>query len=111
MQLYRPTGLEEFNHNLIGHIDVIAAYFGEQYKGSMPESDLGPANVTPVEYLHALHRTFNYNIGDFRTAVVLNGRSFYSNYFYWKSLNYDSLEFEGETRLGEFERYVRKELS
>ena len=88
--------LEEFNENLIGHIDVIAAYFGEEFKGSMPEPGLGPKNVTPVEYLRALHGTFNYNIGDFRAAVVLNCQSIYCNYPYWKSLNYEVLEFEGK---------------
>ena len=79
--------LEEFNSNLIGHIEVIAAYFGTSFRGSRPtialkiETDDGLADA----YLRALRDMLEYNYMDFRGTVILEYRSIFCNFAYWNS--------------------------
>ncbi len=76
--------LVEFNNNIIGHIDVIAAYFGEGFVGSPPETGFTNKSATADEYLQLLLNTFEYNSMDFRGSVVMNYKSVFCNYAYWK---------------------------
>ena len=83
--------LEEFNNNIIGHIEVIAAYFGEGFIGSPPDSGFTNKSATADEYLQLLLNTFEYNYMDFRGSVVMNHRSVFCNYAYWKQRDIDLL--------------------
>lgn len=83
--------LEEFNNNIIGHIEVIAAYFGEGFIGSPPDFGFTNKSATADEYLQLLLNTFEYNYMDFRGSVVMNYRSVFCNYAYWKQRDIDAL--------------------
>jgi hypothetical protein len=83
--------LTEFNNNIIGHIEVIAAYFGEGFIGSPPDFGFTNKSATADEYLQLLLNTLEYNYMDFRGSIVMNYRSVFCNYSYWKQLDIDSL--------------------
>jgi hypothetical protein len=63
---------------------VIAAYFGEGFVGSSPETGFTNKSATADEYLQLLLNTLEYNYMDFRGSVVMNYRSVFCNYAYWK---------------------------
>jgi hypothetical protein len=76
--------LDEFNAHLVGHVEVIAAYFGAGFVGS-PPARLGPPGTSNADrYLQALLATLEWNAGDFRAAVVLEHKAVFCNYAYWQ---------------------------
>ena len=94
-ELWVPADkLDEFNQHLVGHIEVIAAYFGSQFIGTAPEEFVEIESPTATNFLQVLMYTFEYNGMDFRTGVVMNFRSVYCNYAYWKTLDLKELEYK-----------------
>ncbi len=86
------TQLDEFNSNIIGHIEIIAAYFGDKFIGSLPSRGFQETPVTAHEYLQKILATFEYNTMDFRAAIVMNYLSVFCNYAFWKQLDLVELD-------------------
>jgi hypothetical protein len=84
-ELWLPAeGLEEFNGHLVGHIEVIAAYFGDGFVGTLP-ARYAPAGTTNADQmLRALLATAKYNAADLMAAVYPNHKCVFCNYAYWK---------------------------
>ncbi len=92
-ELWIPSNeLEVFNKNIFGHIEVIAAYFGDGFVGSEPDKGftLNPQNAD--EYLQRLLNTLEYNGGDFLASIILNYRSVFYNFAYWKQIGINNVE-------------------
>jgi hypothetical protein len=91
--------LAELNSNIIGHVDIIAAYFGDTFIGSPPDRGFTNKSANADEYLQMLLDTFEYNSMDFRAAVVMNYRSVFCNYAYWKQYDIDLLNAKDKNRV------------
>ena len=77
--------LAEFNAHLVGHVEVIAAYFGAGFVGSLPLR--GGRGVADAKgYLLALLATFSFNAADLLAAVYPNHKSIFCNYAFWKQI-------------------------
>lgn len=77
--------LEEFNAHLVGHVEVIAAYFGTEFVGS-PPAQYG-ANIKDAKgYLSVLVATYRASPADLMAAVRPNHKSVFCNYAYWKQV-------------------------
>ena len=84
--------LSNFNENIIGHIEVIAAYFGEGFVGSHPNQGFTITNATADKYLQMLLSTLEYNFMDFIGSVIMNYKSVFCNYAYWKQFDINKLQ-------------------
>jgi hypothetical protein len=85
-ELWVPAGqLEEFNAHLVGHVEVIAAYFGSGFIGSLPARH-GASVKDAKGYLLALLATYRANPADLLAAVYPNHKSVFCNYAYWKQI-------------------------
>lgn len=91
--------LAEFNSNIVGHIEVIAAYFGKGFVGSSPKRGFTDKSANADEYLQMLLDTFEYNVMDFRGAIIMNYRSVFCNYAYWKQFDTNRLKSKDENRV------------
>jgi hypothetical protein len=91
--------LAELNSNVISHIDIIAAYFGDAFIGSPPDRGFANKLANADEYLQMLLDTFEYNSMDFRAAVVMNYRSVFCNYAYWKQRDINFLNAKNKSRV------------
>lgn len=85
-ELWVPAeALEEFNAHLVGHVEVIAAYFGDGFVGT-PPARYGPATGDATSYLKALLATYGANPADLLAALYPNYRSVFCNYAFWKRI-------------------------
>lgn len=75
--------LPQFNAHIVGQISVEAAFFGEQFKGFVPEP-FGLLGKTADEQFIALARTFDYSTFDFYCEIRANYKAIYLNYLYWR---------------------------
>jgi hypothetical protein len=76
--------LAEFNAHLVGHIEVITAYFGAGFVGTLPVRTF-PADTTNADrVLEVLSAAAAYNAADLMPAVYLNHKCVFCNYAYWK---------------------------
>jgi hypothetical protein len=91
--------LSELNANIVGHIDVIAAYFGDGFVGSPPAKAFKDKGASADKFLQMLLETFEYNGMDFTSAIVMNHKSVYCNYAYWKQFDLTCLKAQEEDRL------------
>jgi len=84
-ELWVPASeLEEFNRHLVGHIEVITAYFGDGFVGT-PPARYAPVGTTNADQMFkSLLITANYNAVDLMAAVYPNHKSVFCNYAYWK---------------------------
>ena len=90
--------LPEFNANIVGHIDVIAAYFGDGFVGSPPARAFRDKEASADKYLQMLLETLEHNAADFNGAIVTEYKSVFCNYAYWKQFDLSCLEVQKEGR-------------
>lgn len=81
--------LPQFNAHINGQIKVEAAFFGAQFKGSVPER-FGLRGKTADEQLITLARTLDYSSFDFYSEVRANHKAVYLNYLYWQQKDFSS---------------------
>jgi hypothetical protein len=91
--------LEEFNAHLVGHVEVIAAYFGPGFVGSLP-ARYGSTVKDAKGYLLALLATYRANPADLLAAVYPNHKSVFCNYAYWRQIAPMLPELHGGVRDG-----------
>lgn len=69
--------LEEFNRNIEGHIDVLGAYFGPQFRGFMPDRG-------PLEGLDAASLLSALASADSRQVILENHEAVFLPYPFWE---------------------------
>ena len=75
--------LEEFNRHISGHIKVVAAYFGEDFQGILPEKfDLAGKDI--VEQFTWLANAYLYKRMDFYLEIKRNHKAVFLNYPFWE---------------------------
>lgn len=101
-ELWIPAeDLDKLNDNIFGHIEIVSGYFGSNYNGVMPQIGVNPKNINAFELLKAFYGTFNYNGMDFRGMVIMNNKSVFCNYPYWKTLKASELGIEDQERFNQ----------
>lgn len=92
-ELWVPSEeLSEFNQKIVGHIEIISAYFGTGFKGSSPNLGFANLSANAEEYLQLMIGMFECNLMDFRGAVVINYKSVFCNYAFWKQFDVSLLK-------------------
>ena len=76
--------LDEFNSHLVGHVEIITAYFGDGFVGTPPARYAPPGTTNADQMFKALAATASYNAADLMAAVYPNHKSVFCNYAYWK---------------------------
>ena len=74
--------LDSFNQNILGRIEIEAAYFGEGLRGYIPEG-FGMKDKNADEQIIMLEATLHYNGMDFYCEIGANSKAVYLNYPYW----------------------------
>lgn len=87
-ELWVPADkLVEFNTHIHGNINVIAAYYGDDYQGARHEfRDMAADGMFKFLYELVLK-----NRHDFRAEMLLSRRAIYVNYPYWMTQTYDDV--------------------
>ena len=75
--------LTEFNNHIGDAIDVIAAYFGEGYRGFVPET-FGLKGKDAAAQCLALVRTLPYSGFDVICEMAANNKAVFLNFFFWE---------------------------
>ncbi len=78
--------LEEFNHQIIGHIEITGAYFGLEFHGYIPEK-FGMRHRTAIDQFLLLVSEFEYNGMDFQCEIIANNLAVFLHYPFW--MRYD----------------------
>lgn len=79
--------LDEFNSQIEGTIRVTDAFFGDQFKGSIPEQ-FGLRAKNAVEQFVALSGTFDYSGMDFISETAANRKSVWLNFLFWEQRDF-----------------------
>src|SRR5689334_1193902 len=74
--------LDSFNQNILGKIEIEAAYFGEGFRGYVPEG-FGMKDKNADEQMVMLEATLRYSGMDFYCEIGANSKAVYLNYPYW----------------------------
>jgi hypothetical protein len=74
--------LAEFNAHLVGHIEIIAAYFGAGFVGTLPARAFPVDTTNADQVLEVLRATTN--PADLMPAIYLNHKCVFCNSAYWK---------------------------
>jgi tetratricopeptide (TPR) repeat protein len=74
--------MEEFNRHILGHIKVIEAYFGDSFKGFVPEK-FGLQGKDVGAQFTELANTFVYKRMDFLLEIKRNHKAIFLNYPFW----------------------------
>ena len=99
--------VSEFNKQIIGSIEVVDVFFGEDYAGVMPS--VGFSNVKNAnEFLIQLKNVSEYNKMDFICFLSANKKPVFINYFYWEK-QYQNSEYSKV--LDEIKQYWTNNLS
>jgi len=89
-ELWIPAeDLPQLNANIIGQIKIEAAFFGEKFKGFIPDRFTLKGKTADEQFL-ALDITLDYSTFDFYCEVRANHKAIYLNYLYWKQKDFSS---------------------
>jgi tetratricopeptide (TPR) repeat protein len=75
--------LEEFNKQIIGHIKVLEAHFGDAFQGFIPDK-FGLEGKNAVAQFTQLANTFIYKRMDFYLEIKRNHKAIFLNYPFWQ---------------------------
>ncbi|WP_207215851.1 hypothetical protein [Pseudolysobacter antarcticus] len=98
MELWVPAGeLSAFNTHISAPIEVASAFFGENFKGYVPERfGLKGKNVT--EQFVALAHTLDYSGMDFKMEIKANHAAVFLNHAFWVQHNFSSSGIDESTQ-------------
>ncbi|GAC1351049.1 MAG: hypothetical protein NVS3B20_01760 [Polyangiales bacterium] len=83
-ELWVPAeDLSEFNHRIEPPIEVVAAYFGDVYRGHVPEK-FGFKSKDAKAQLVMLGQALSYSGFDLVCEIAANHSSIFLNYFFWQ---------------------------
>jgi hypothetical protein len=89
--------LKNFNSNIIGHIQVVDAYFGEDFVGFIPDK-FGLAGKNATQQFVCLADTMAYSGMDFICETAANAKTIYLNYPFWASRDFKKLGISDATQ-------------
>jgi tetratricopeptide (TPR) repeat protein len=79
--------LETFNKQIVGHIKVVDAYFGDGFQGFVPDK-FGLQGKNAGTQFTDLANTFLYKRMDFYLEIKRNHKAIYLNYPYWQKSDF-----------------------
>jgi hypothetical protein len=83
-ELWVPAeDLSEFNRRVVGQIQVVAAFFGEGYRGFVPDR-FGSAGKDAVSQFRTLAVVLDHSGMDFMCETAANHVAVFLNYFFWE---------------------------
>jgi hypothetical protein len=89
-ELWVPAeGLAEFNSHIEGRIEVTRAFFGDGYRGHVPEA-FGLRGKDARDQLVALARTLPYSGFDVSCEMAANRVAVFLNFFFWEQTDLSS---------------------
>ena len=97
-ELWVPAeDLPRFNEHINGAIEVVAAYFGEGFRGHVPV-EFGLKDKDAKEQFLALARTLPYSSFDFSCEVAANHLAVFLGFFFWEQSDFTTDGFNGPAR-------------
>jgi tetratricopeptide (TPR) repeat protein len=79
--------LEEFNRHIVGHINVVEAYFGDAFQGFVPEKS-GLQGKNAVAQFTLLANSYLYKRMDFYLELRRNHKAIFLNYLLWQKYEF-----------------------
>jgi hypothetical protein len=89
--------LSEFNASIQGLINVEAAYFGDGFRGYIPEK-CGLKGIDGVAQFVAMVKTWDYRRTDFVCEVAANRKAVFLNFLFWAQFDFTPLGIEQTQR-------------
>jgi len=90
--------LAEFNQHIVGQITVSVAYFGPQFRGSVPDR-FGLKGRNAVEQFVLLVGIFDYNLVDFRLEISANNLAVFLHYPFWRQQDFSEKGITSEQQM------------
>jgi hypothetical protein len=82
--------LPQFNAAIQGIIDVESGYFGEGFRGFIPDG-FGLKGKDVVAQFVAMAKTWDYSRMDFVCEVATNRKAIYLNFLFWSQFDFNTL--------------------
>jgi len=79
--------MEEFNRHIVGHIQVVEAYFGDGFQGFVPDT-FGMQGKNAVEQFTLLANSYLYQRMDFYLEIKRNHKAIFLNYLFWRKYEF-----------------------
>jgi hypothetical protein len=89
--------LSEFNASIRGAILVDRAYFGDGFRGCVPDK-FGLKGKDAVSQFVSMSKTFDYSTMDFVCEVSANRKAVYLNFLFWALFDFTPLGIEQTQR-------------
>jgi hypothetical protein len=86
-----------FNASIQGLISVGDAFFGTDFKGSIPEG-FGLKGKDVVTQFIIMHKSWDYSRMDFTLEVSVNRKTFYINFLHWAQFDFTSFGIDHDQR-------------
>jgi hypothetical protein len=97
-ELWVPAeDLDEFNREIVGAVNVIAAHFGQGYVGLIPEA-FGLKDKTAREQFVVLAWTLPYSRFDVSGELAANQVAIFLNFFFWERQDFTADGIPNEER-------------
>lgn len=98
-ELWVPAAdLGDFNARIEGRVEVVSAFFGDGYRGFVPES-FGLRGHDATSQLALLARTLDYSGMDFLMEIAANNTAAFLNFFFWEQQASASGAIDTEARI------------
>lgn len=89
--------LQQFNASIQGRIIVESGYFGEGFRGFIPEG-FGLKGKDAVAQFVAMAKTWDYSRMDFVCEVATNRKAVYLNFLFWSQFDFSTLGINDQQR-------------
>ena len=89
--------LSEFNASILGLINVETAYFGEGFRGCVPDT-FGLKGKDAVSQFVSMSKTFDYSTMDFVCEVSTNRKAVYLNFLFWAEFDFTAFGVDAQRR-------------
>lgn len=84
IELWVPAeSLEDFNQHIVGSIELVDAYFGEGFRGSIPASG-ALQGKDATEQMAALHGLLDSDRATFSAEAMAQHAAMFANYPFWE---------------------------
>lgn len=84
VELWVPAdALDDFNHHIEGSIELVDAYFGEGFRGSIPTTG-SLSGKTASEQIATLHALLDSDRKTFSAEALAQHAAMFANYPYWE---------------------------
>jgi hypothetical protein len=88
VELWVPAeALDDFNQHLTGSIELVDAYFGDEFKGSIPTKGT-LAGKSAFEQMEAMHGLLDEGRETFSAEAMAQHAAMFANYPYWERTDF-----------------------